>query len=163
MGNGLRFSHILSLFPFCLVCFHPSIFCLICTPSCVSYLGSCTGLGGFFHLFYSLGAFSFCHIIFHLFSEEICFNNCFSQFTFIILKVHHQLCGLPLNVNFFSSSVSIPLTYLGGTCSWHLTLTPSPQRLSVPRRCGTSGLGSQSALPCVSHSSSSPPPTMAAV
>lgn len=50
----------------------------------------------------------------------------------------------------------------GGTYSWHLTLIPSPLRSSVPRRCGTSGRGSLSALPCANHNSSLPPLPMVA-
>lgn len=70
---------------------------------------------------------------------------------------------LPTRISHLLTSHSVPLRLIlrlvpGGTCSWRSTPTPSPLRSSVPRRCGTSGRGSLSALPCANHNSSSPPP-----
>lgn len=55
------------------------------------------------------------------------------------------------------------LYFSGRMCTWQFTLRTSNQKLSVWRRCGISGHGSQSDLHCASPSCFSPPWNMAVV
>lgn len=96
------------------------------------------------------------------------FKNCLTLRIDNFGHIHTIICFFCLNVYALptvwpaSHSVlsAISCVYMstspGEMCSWLLTLTPSPLRLSVSRRWGTSGHGSLSALPCANHNSSLP-------
>lgn len=147
---------IIFLFPFCLVCatlFHPPPSVSSALHPCAHYIGSFTVLGGFSSLCYSADLFLV--LSFTVWMDAL-FLNVYAPTT--VWPASHSV------ISYVSARVCVCFgASPGGTCSWHWTPTPFPLRSSAPRRCGTSGRGYLSDLPCANHNYFSPhPPTVAA-